>query len=61
MRLALGTATLVLGLALYTALAMRIGVALLPDNLVVQTLYYAVAGVAWVWPAARITRWMQRG
>jgi hypothetical protein len=60
MRLAVGTAALVIGLALYALLAMRVATALLPDNLVVETLYYLAAGLLWVWPAARVTRWIQR-
>lgn len=60
MRLAIGTAVLVLGLALYALVAMRLAVTLLPDNLVAQTLYYLAAGLLWVWPAARVTRWIQR-
>lgn len=61
MRLAVGTALLVLGLAIYAFLVMYVAVTTLPDSLVVQTLYYLVAGLLWVWPAARMTRWMQRG
>jgi len=61
MRLAVGTAILVLGLAIYAFLVMYVAVTALPDSLVVQTLYYLVAGLLWVWPAARMTRWMQRG
>lgn len=61
MRLAVGTTILVLGLAIYALLAMYLAVTALPDSLVVQTLYYLVAGLLWVWPAARVTRWMQRG
>jgi hypothetical protein len=61
MRVAIGTAALVIGLALYALLAMHLAVTALPDNLVVQTLYYLAAGLLWVWPAARVTRWIQRG
>lgn len=60
MRVAIGTAALVIGLALYALLAMHLAVTLLPDNLVVETLYYLAAGLLWVWPAARVTRWIQR-
>jgi ABC-type nickel/cobalt efflux system permease component RcnA len=59
MRMALGTALLVLGLALYALAAMRLAVWLRPDGILVQTLYYGAAGLLWVWPAARVTRWMQ--
>jgi hypothetical protein len=60
MRLAAGTTILVLGLALYALAAMHVAVTWLPQNLVVETLYYLVAGTLWVWPAARVTRWIQR-
>ena len=59
-RLLIGTMVLVLGLALYVLLAMRLAVAVLPDSTPVQAVFYAVVGVAWVWPAARLTRWMQQ-
>jgi hypothetical protein len=61
MRLAIGTAALVLGLALYALLAVQLATTLLPESLLVQTLYYLAAGLVWVWPAARLTRWIQRG
>jgi hypothetical protein len=60
MRLATGTALLVVGLALYALAAMHVAVTWLPQNLVVETLYYLAAGTLWVWPAARVTRWIQR-
>jgi hypothetical protein len=60
MRLVIGTLALLLGLFIYALLAMRLAIAVLPDDLVIQTIYYAVVGVAWVWPAARVTRWMQQ-
>lgn len=50
---------LTLGLALYAALAMALAVRL-PDNAFLVFAYYAIAGVAWVAPAAYVTRWMMR-
>jgi hypothetical protein len=58
MRVAIGTVTLVLGLALYSLLMMRLGAAVLPEHWGVQALFYGVAGLVWVWPAARLTRWV---
>ena len=58
-RLLIGTAALVCGLALYALAVMRFAVAALPDNELVRALFYAVAGLAWVLPAARLTRWIQ--
>jgi hypothetical protein len=59
MRVAIGTAVLLVGLALYALLGMQLAVTALPENLVVRTLYYLAAGLLWVWPAARLTRWIQ--
>jgi Protein of unknown function (DUF2842) len=59
-RLAIGTIALLLGLALYALLAMRLAVAVLPEGVLVQTLFYLAAGLAWVWPAALVVRWIQR-
>jgi len=30
------------------------------DHWLAQLAFYAVAGVAWVWPAARLVNWMGR-
>jgi hypothetical protein len=56
-----GTVILVAGLALYVLAVMRLAVALLPEHWAAQTIFYLLAGIAWVIPAARLTRWMQRG
>ncbi len=45
----------------YALVAMTVGAAKLPGtSLVVQTLYFAVAGLIWVIPAGLIIMWMQR-
>jgi hypothetical protein len=54
-----GTFALIFGLALYALLVMRLAIAILPDIWLAQIPYYAVAGVAWIWPAAKLTKWMQ--
>lgn len=59
LRVLAGTLILLLGLAAYALAVMSLAVRVLPDNLVVETLFYAVAGIAWVLPAAKLTRWMQ--
>lgn len=56
-----GLVVLMVGLGIYALLAMRLAVAVLPENLVVQTVFYIVAGIAWVWPARPLVRWMQSG
>jgi hypothetical protein len=55
----LGLAALLVGLFIYAMLAMRLAVAVLPDNLAVQTIYYLIAGVLWVVPTVPFVRWLQ--
>lgn len=57
----LGLVALMVGLLVYALLAMRLAVAVLPENLIVQTIFYVIAGVAWVLPARPLVRWMQSG
>lgn len=54
-----GLVVLLAGLFLYALLAMRLAVAVLPDNLIVQTLYYIAAGIVWIVPAVPFVRWVQ--
>jgi hypothetical protein len=58
-RLLGGGLALVLGLALYSLAVMRLAIAILPENELVRGLFYAATGLAWVLPAARLTRWIQ--
>ncbi|HYM02700.1 MAG TPA: DUF2842 domain-containing protein [Stellaceae bacterium] len=60
LRILLGTLILVAGLAVYALAVMAIAVRLLPDQWAVDAAFYAVAGVLWIFPAARLTRWMQQ-
>jgi hypothetical protein len=60
LRILLGSLVLVAGLAAYGLLVMAAAVRLLPEQWAVQAAFYALAGIAWVWPAARLTGWMQR-
>jgi hypothetical protein len=60
LRVLAGTLILIVGLAAYALAAMSLAVRVLPDNLIVETLFYAVVGVAWVLPAAKLTRWIQQ-
>ena len=56
-----GLVVLLAGLIVYALLAMRLAVAVLPDNLIVQTLYYVAAGILWIVPAIPFVRWLQGG
>jgi hypothetical protein len=60
LRILFGTLLLVFGLGLYALLVMAAATRLLPDHWAVQTAFYAVAGIVWIFPAARLTGWMQR-
>lgn len=55
-----GSLLLAAGLALYGLLVMAAAVRWLPPHWAVQAAFYALAGMLWVWPAARLTRWMQQ-
>ena len=59
LRILLGTAALVLGLALYALAVMLVAVELVPEHWAAEALFYLVAGIAWIVPAARLTRWIQ--
>jgi uncharacterized RDD family membrane protein YckC len=59
-RVLAGTLILVFGLAAYALAVMSLAVRVLPDSLILETLFYAIAGIAWVLPAAKLTRWMQQ-
>lgn len=60
LRILIGSLGLVLGLAIYGLVVMALAVELLPRHWIVQAVFYAAAGIAWVWPAAWLTRWMQQ-
>lgn len=59
LRILFGTLGLILGLALYALLVMRLAIAVLPEDQFVQAIFYLVTGIVWIFPAARLTRWMQ--
>jgi len=59
LRILFGTFGLILGLAVYALLVMRLAIAVLPDNQFVQALFYLVTGIVWIFPAAKLTKWMQ--
>ena len=59
LRILIGTIVLLTGLAVYAVAVMAL-IAKLPENAVLDFAIYAVAGIAWVAPAALLTRWMLR-
>jgi hypothetical protein len=60
LRVLVGTIVLVFGLALYAGAVMAL-VARLPENASLDFTVYGLAGIAWLAPAALLTRWMLRG
>ena len=50
----------ILGFLLYIGAAVALADAVLPQHWVLQVLYFAVAGMAWVWPTGRLMRWAAR-
>jgi Protein of unknown function (DUF2842) len=60
LRILAGTIGLILGLAIYAALVVVVAVPLLPQETLLDMGFYAAAGIIWIWPAARLTRWMNQ-
>ena len=59
LRILFGTLGLIFGLGIYALLVMRLAIAALPDNQFAQAIFYLVTGTVWIFPAARLTKWMQ--
>ena len=57
----IGTIAMIVWLPAYALIAMRVGVAVLPDaGTFVTLLYYAIAGTAWIVPIGLLLPWMHR-
>jgi hypothetical protein len=57
----IGTIVMLVWLTLYALIAMRVGVAVLPNaGPFVTLLYYAIAGTAWIIPIGLMLPWMHR-
>jgi len=54
-----GLVLLVAGLALYALIVMRLAVGLVPDQWLVQLIFFALAGIVWIFPAKWLIYWMQ--
>ena len=54
-----GLVGLLVLLTIYCALCVYIAVQFLPDNKLAEVVFYPVAGVIWIFPAAKIGKWMQ--
>jgi Protein of unknown function (DUF2842) len=58
LRILLGIVILIVGLMIYAAAVAVIGGEFLPRETAIDLAFYAVAGIAWILPAAWLTRWM---
>ncbi|HTK78963.1 MAG TPA: DUF2842 domain-containing protein [Rhizomicrobium sp.] len=57
----IGAIATILWLPIYALLAMAVGIRVLPHaNTVVEFLYYATAGMAWIIPIGLMFPWMSR-
>jgi Protein of unknown function (DUF2842) len=57
-----GTLALLVLIIVYSLIAMALGAGILPQvGVVWRTIFYAVAGLAWVPPAMLIVNWMHGG
>ncbi|HEX3945332.1 MAG TPA: DUF2842 domain-containing protein [Rhizomicrobium sp.] len=57
----IGAIVIVIWLPIYALLAMALAVRVLPHaHMVVQFLYYAVVGIAWILPIGLMLPWMSR-
>lgn len=57
----IGTIVILIWVPIYALLAMRIAVDVLPGaNPIVELLYYAIAGTAWIIPIGLMIPWMTR-
>jgi uncharacterized protein YacL len=59
LRILFGTLGLIFGLAVYALLVMRLAIAVLPENRFAEAIFYLVTGIVWIFPAAKLTKWMQ--
>jgi hypothetical protein len=59
LRILWGTIILLVGLGLYALAVMVVAVAFLPANGAAELVFYVVTGTIWLYPAVRLTKWMQ--
>lgn len=58
-RTLIGVIALIIGLTVYSLVIMALAAGPLSDrHIALQTLFYAAAGFAWLWPARWLLRWM---
>ncbi len=57
----LGIFIFLIGLSLWAFAAAAIGDTLVNLHIAVQMIWYAVAGISWIFPAIKLFAWMARG
>ncbi len=53
-----GLLLLLVGLVVYALAVMQIGAGMAQAPIWIQTPFYMIAGIAWLWPARLLLRWM---
>jgi Protein of unknown function (DUF2842) len=57
----IGAVIIIVWVPVYALVAMRLGVAILPEaNSLVALVYYVIAGTAWIIPIGLMLPWMSR-
>ena len=57
----IGAVVIIVWVPVYALVAMRLGVAILPEaNSLVALMYYVIAGTAWIIPIGLMLPWMSR-
>ena len=48
---------ILVGLVIYSLVAMVVGTYFLPDHWAAELSFYLIAGIAWIWPSAKLIGW----
>ncbi len=56
----IGILVLLAGLTVYALLVMQLGARIAEQSILLQTLFYIVTGLLWLWPARVLLGWMGR-
>jgi hypothetical protein len=51
---------IIIGLFFYVLVCLWLAVDVLPQHWLMELIFYPIAGFAWIWPAAWVTRWSAR-
>lgn len=56
----IGTIFILVWIPIYSLIAMRIGIAVLPSNAALTFVFYLLAGTLWILPIGLLLPWMHR-